>query len=373
MFDGRVRLILSVDLRKYSTHNYRGQRDAQNRLQRLIGYALRRCGVTKVRVQRQEQGDGHLVVFPAWAGDPEVVAALILGLRDGLYHLNLVTGAFGRMRMRAALTQSPLRRSANGYLGDGIVRVNRMLDAPGVRAALEDAEDSDLVVALTPQLHEEIVALHPPGLTADDFRLVELSVPEKNYATEAWLHVPKAGPAPDPHPGGVRWGETATRRALSDYALPSIAVVQIAIAARHVVAASSKVQEWTVAEPDHTTGHHRSHGHSSKVNDDTFDRRPDHHASHPDHDTAHHGAQHHLDPHHPEPHHQHASPQDLHHRHDLHHNGPGGQSHDGHHHGDQHPLPTTPHDNLDQAPGHHDWWHSSWHTHDPGAGHSPHS
>ncbi|TDV35428.1 hypothetical protein CLV71_13415 [Actinophytocola oryzae] len=277
--------MLAVDLRRYSHQPYRGQRDAQNRLRRLVGYVLRRCGLSTVRVQRQEQGDGQLVIFPAWADDTAIAPALILGLRDGLYHLNLFPGASGRIRMRAALAQSPVWRSANGYIGEGIVDVSRLVDSAEVRTALETTDRSDLALAVTSQIHRGIALLRPPGLSLAEFQRTEVAIPAKEYRTEAWLHVPDSGPAPDTREGGVRWGESAARRAMNGYALPTIAILPLAIAARQV-ATRNKVEEWALTD-------HRGRQHPAADAHDSFDEPRDH-GQRDHHDGHHHDGHPHL-------------------------------------------------------------------------------
>lgn len=274
MKQGRRRLILAVDVSGYSKHDYGGQEDAQIRLQRLAGYALRRAGVSTVRVQRQEQGDGQLVLFPAGVDETRLVPSLILGLRDGLYHLNRVPGAFGRLRIRAALGQGPVWRSANGYVGDAVVQVSRLLDATALRAALDEVKTSDLALALSPELYREIICREPSGLETRDFYEADVVIPAKEFRSRAWLHVPEPGPAPDAR-SDVRWGRGGSGvvggavgaaegvlpfspDVVRTYALPSIAVMQAVIMVRHLSAghgagagahaghAPGGLAEWTV-------------------------------------------------------------------------------------------------------------------------------
>jgi hypothetical protein len=345
---GGRRLILAVDLRSYSAHTYAGQHDAQTRLQRVVGYALRRARIARVRVQRQKQGDGQLVVFPPAIDELSVVPSLILGLQDGLYHLNLAPGAFGRMRMRAALGQGPVLRSANGYVGDSVVHVSRLVDAETLRKALEETRDSDLALAVTPELYREILCRDAPGLPAARFERRELAVPGKGFAAEAWLHVPRSSPAVDVRGAAVRWGDSPTLAAMRSHVVPAVAAVHLAEAARYILAPAPQLVEWEIGKlqaheghaQDHAHGHAHGHaqghaqGHAHDASEH-FDEGIGHasgdHADHVDH-VDHHDAHHHdtYGDHHDT--HQHDAYGDHHdvHHHDSHH-------HDSHHdHADDH-------------------------------------
>jgi hypothetical protein len=253
------RLILAVDLRSYSKHSFAGQDDAQVRLQRVMGYALRRARVARVRVQRQQQGDGQLVIFPPALDEPAVVPSLILGLRDGLYHLNLAPGAFGRMQMRAALGQGVVARSANGYVGDSVVRVSRLLDAEVLRKALEQATGSDLALALAPELYREVISHDAPGLPAAQFEHRQMEVPGKDFAAEAWLHLPHSSPGVDLRAAAtVRWGDSPALTTLRAYVVPAVIALHAAETARYLMTSTEPLLEWELDQSgaDASAGQH---------------------------------------------------------------------------------------------------------------------
>jgi hypothetical protein len=201
----RRRLCLSVDLRKYSQHTYTEQADAQARLTRVLAHALKRARVPRVFLQRQPQGDGQLLVLPSGLDEVRALPQLILGLRDGLFRTNFSPGPFGRLRMRAAICQGSLSRSPNGYVGDCVVLASRMVDSGQLRQALEDTQESDLALAITPELYRDVIGQRVPGLPLAEFKLTELTKKDKEFASTAWLYVPKSAPAWDTGPGPVRW------------------------------------------------------------------------------------------------------------------------------------------------------------------------
>lgn len=363
------RLILAVDLRSYSKHTSAGQEDAQVRLQRVMVYALRRARVARVRVQRQQQGDGQLVIFPPAVDESTVVPSLILGLRDGLYHLNLAPGAFGRMQMRAALGQGPVSRSANGYVGDSVVRVSRLLDAEALRSALEQSAGCDLALALAPELYRDVICQEPPGLPAAQFEHRQIVVPSKQFTAEAWLHLPRSSPAADLRAAaGVRWGDSPTQTALSTFIVPAVIAVHAAETARHLLAPSPPLVEWELSYTgtQSNAGQHRppDHEHVDAHFDiglervESADRQDashtgDHGAARDhghDHDHAQ-GLDHHLDAAHEQPSHG------DHYGHEEH-NDHGGHHHHDHDTDDVHAEHATSHDRYGS---HHHGGHADHH------------
>ncbi|MGP3949966.1 hypothetical protein [Streptomyces sp. 7N604] len=339
----RRRLCLAVDLRRYSRHTYTEQADAQARLRLVVEHALRRARILRVRTQQQLQGDGRLVVFPSGTDAVRAVPALILGLRDGLYEANRAPGAFGRMRMRAALGQGSISRADSGYLGDCVVLVSRLVDSDGLRDALERNENSDLALAVPDDLYRDVILQQAHGLSASEFRPVEVVTAKKEFTAGAWLHVPRSAPARDPSPEPVIWGHSPGRTAMREFVVPALAAAHLAAT---VVSHSQALREWVVpGSADTGNGGEYGHGHGGGFDgpDETAPHDGHHaeahhadvHRTDPYHPDAHHGDSYHPDPHHPDPHHPDPHDPDPHHHdpghHDPGHHDPGHGIHDLHH------------------------------------------
>ncbi|NUS10540.1 MAG: hypothetical protein HOY69_03880 [Streptomyces sp.] len=331
------RLLLAVDLRQYSRHDYDQQQDAQYRLRLVVEHALRRARVPRVRVQQQLQGDGQLVVFPPRTDSVRAVPALVLGLRDGLHRANQAPGAFGRLRMRAALSQGPLARADRGYVGDCVVLVNRLLDSEALRRELERATDSDLALALTEDLFRDAVAAQPRGLHTADFHRAEIATPAKGFSATAWLHAPRSAPAADLGPEPVVWGHSPARAAIREYAVPALGAAHLAAT---VLANSTELREWLLPG---TGAHHAAEPPGPSADFDeggvtyAHDAHPDAHDAHGGaHRAGHHGDAHHAGDHAGDAHHagHHAG---GHHGPDAgHHAGDGPHDAEGHHDGEAH-------------------------------------
>jgi hypothetical protein len=300
----RHRLCLAVDLRQYGRHTPEEQLDGQARLVRVIEHAVRRTQISRIRIQRQYQGDGLLAVFPPGIDDVHVVPSLILGLRDGLYQTNQVPGPFGRLRMRSAIGRGSISRAPSGYVGTSVIEVSRMVDSAGLRGELERRECSDLALAITQDLYTGVISLAPPGLPATEFTPATLDNPGKEYATSAWIYVPRAAPARDLSAEAVRWGDTPARSALKEYVVPAISAAPVVTAVGHILV-SSPIREWFLPshekpaddhngpDPDFDDHAYHGHHHDSPVHSHEYD--------------AHHGGTdaHHHDVHHANTHYGH--------------------------------------------------------------------
>ncbi|QJT01521.1 hypothetical protein G9272_15340 [Streptomyces asoensis] len=408
----RRRLCLAVDLRQYSRHGYRAQEDAQYRLRLVVEHALRRARVLRVRAQQQVQGDGQLVVFPARIDAVRVVPALILGLRDGLYQANRTPGAFGRMRMRAALALGSVSRADRGYLGDSVVLVNRLADADGLRDALENEDGSDLALAVPDEMYRDVILPDGRGLAAE-FHRIDVAVVKKEFACGAWLYVPPSAPVRDSRPEPVIWGHSPAHTAMREFVVPALGVAHVAAA---VISHGQTLREWALAVPDtgvsygggnedfdgpdemdardgdsadgHRTGgqqpgahhwgahqgsahlgsghhgsghpgtprlpgpHHADVHHTAPHYGDLH--HPDSHGTGPHHQDAHHDEVHHPAPYHADLYHQDADYADAHHD-EVHHPAPyhGDPYHQDPYHPDPHRDDPGHHDPVDHDPGHH--------------------
>ncbi|MEU6591603.1 hypothetical protein ABZ923_20670 [Streptomyces sp. NPDC046881] len=320
----RRRLCLAVDLRHYSRHTYAEQEDAQYRLRLVVEHALRRARVLRVRAQQQLQGDGQLVVFPTGIDVVRAVPALVLGLRDGLYQANRAPGRFGRLRMRAGLGQGAVSRADRGYVGDCVVLVNRLIDSAEVRRALEADPGSDLALAVSDGIYRDAVLPQAHGLSAGDFRRVDVVLREKDFVSSAWLHVPRSAPARDLRAEPVIWGHSPGRTAMREFVVPALGAAH---AAATVVSHSRTLREWVLPG-----GHGAGPGTSTATaaGDADFDGPDDERHGGPHPGDGQHGHGHRADPHHADPH----GPDDGH--------GPD-PYHPDPHHGDPHqPGPADP-------------------------------
>jgi hypothetical protein len=184
--DGGDRLCVAVDLEGYGRRSDAGQERAQEAIAGLLDAAWR--AARTAAPLRQPNGDGEVALLEP-AAEPEVVVAMLVALRAGLEALNRSTPG-DRLRLRAAAHRGPGRPARNGFAGSGVVRTCRFLGSRALRADLARRPGTDLAVALSDPLFDELRGLVP----VRQFRRVLVLEPAKVFSGHAWLHA--GGPLP---------------------------------------------------------------------------------------------------------------------------------------------------------------------------------
>lgn len=190
---GVRRLCLVVDVEKYSGRRSPAAVDVQDR---LLWAMLQTCRVAEVdpaRCARQDSGDGQLLVLPPGIDEGHVLPSAVRGLRSALHRLNARPGAGGRIRLRASLAQGLVHEAATGFVGAAVVHACRVLDSPQLRAALGARTDSDLALAVTDDLYQDVVTQLSTDPAAEQFAPLEVSVPGKGFRSRGWVYVPAPG------------------------------------------------------------------------------------------------------------------------------------------------------------------------------------
>lgn len=211
------RLMVAVDVHRYSSLDPLGQVDAQQALADALSRAAEAVGLHRSLWRTQPQGDAELAVLPPETDEAAVVADFPRELATSLYRQNRSRKAEHRLRLRVAMHCGVLHLGALGYPGPAPIETCRLLDAPPLKQALAEAADADVALIVSAQLFGDIVAPGYRGLRPHWFRKVPVTVKEysgNGYVTLPGLGPPSAGdpppdsptvsPAPDaPRPGGT--------------------------------------------------------------------------------------------------------------------------------------------------------------------------
>lgn len=205
---GLRRLCLAVDIEKYSARDNADMVRLQRVLLRTLRAACERVGVAWERCGRQAQGDGYLLVLEPDVDETRAVPGLLDGLTAGLAAANGRTAgensAAGQassrktddVRMRVSLHQGIVHEADSGYAGSAVVALFRVLDSAPVRRVLAESPDTDLVVAFSDTLYQDLVGTGYEGLSATGFEKVEIEIAAKNFTGVAWVRAlrPAVGP-----------------------------------------------------------------------------------------------------------------------------------------------------------------------------------
>ena len=179
------RVLVSVDANGYGGPDSRRRYPVQERLSRILDAAAARAGLDRRRWHRHCGGDRELAVLPA--SEPEHIAVdayvreLTMGLTDHNY--DLMEGA--RIRVRMAVHHGVAIPATNGFAGQGVAVVTRLVDCEPVRNALLAAPGASLVVVVSGQVFAETVARRHTTLSPRGFRKVQV-----RDGGDAWLYVP---------------------------------------------------------------------------------------------------------------------------------------------------------------------------------------
>ncbi|WP_426502431.1 ATP-binding protein [Dactylosporangium sp. McL0621] len=183
-------LCLAVDVQGYGARDDIAQGEIQRVLVQLLDTAAVRADVDRRRWQRQTGGDEELALIPAGEAPQRVVGEFCFELAALLHRQSLQAGRGGRLRLRMAIDEGPVRQGANGFVGRAVVGASRLVNSSAARQALADEPDAALVVVLSHVVHRDWVASGRSALDRDQFRRIR--VREKEVDEDAWLWVPGA-------------------------------------------------------------------------------------------------------------------------------------------------------------------------------------
>lgn len=184
------RALLAVDIERSAG---RGN-VALTRIREVLGAALResleQSGIDWAACLRSDLGDGMRVTAPAGVQKTRLIHPLVHELAARLRAHNRTASPATRIRVRIALHAGDVQIGPAGEVtGRPLEVLARLLDAAPLRTALaQAAETVSAAVVVSEHFHEETVRHGYPGIDPDTFRKV--TVTEKEYTADAWLHVP---------------------------------------------------------------------------------------------------------------------------------------------------------------------------------------
>ncbi|WIM94368.1 BN6_48550 family protein [Actinoplanes oblitus] len=194
------RVGFGIDVVDYSSRTAPSRNEVQRRVAGMVERVLEGLGLKPHETDRQDAGDGMMVVLPAGVPTHLALPKLLHGWRACLVADNAAHPA-DRIRLRLAVGSGPFAAAAIGFSDNTIIGIGRLLDSPALRQAVVEHPDADVVALITDRTHEDVVGEGYEGLDANQFRSVEVRV--KTFRRTAWLwtggSVTPAAPAgPEP-------------------------------------------------------------------------------------------------------------------------------------------------------------------------------
>jgi class 3 adenylate cyclase len=181
------RLLVAVDAAGYGGGNDQEHFAVQSGLTAILDVAAARANLRREFWIKQPAGDGELAILPRDEPEPVVVDEYVRCLDEALAAHNANPASRRQIRLRMAVHFGTAMLADNGYAGQGVVAVSRLVESDQVKAALAAAPQACLAVILSRQIFEDVVRQQHVSVPATDF--AQVSVRVKEFQDEAWVKV----------------------------------------------------------------------------------------------------------------------------------------------------------------------------------------
>jgi hypothetical protein len=208
------RLLVAVDAAGYGHGTDQEHFAVQSGLAAVLDTAAARANLRRDLWVKQQAGDGELAILPHDEPEPVIVDQYVRYLDEALTAHNADPAARRPIRLRMAVHFGTAMMADNGYAGQGVVAVSRLVDSAGVKDALAAAPQACLAVILSRQIFDDVVRQGHISVPATDFAKVSVQV--KEFRDEAWVRVVGV-----PHHAAALQDEPANDRPPADSAAPS--------------------------------------------------------------------------------------------------------------------------------------------------------
>ncbi|MBO4208374.1 hypothetical protein [Micromonospora echinofusca] len=208
------RLLISVDMERYSRRSNTQQYEAQRAFQELLREAAGAVGLDRLSWKTQQSGDGELTILPADTQEPRVIGRFVPELNRRLRAYNSSRVAAAQVRLRVALHQGLVHLDGeNGFPGNAVTYVSRLCDAQPLKDALAAFPDAGVALIVSSDIYRDVVTEYPEELRPERFQQIEVHHREKDFREYAWICVIDEyfASAPVPAQTGLREPELADR------------------------------------------------------------------------------------------------------------------------------------------------------------------
>jgi hypothetical protein len=185
------RLLVAVDMEQYSGKTNEQQYESQQTFQRVMREATQAVGLDRVHWMTQRGGDGELAILPGGTPEPIVVGGLVRAMDRSLREHNRYLVPAARVRLRVAVHEGLVHLDGeNGYPGEAVVAVSRLVDAKPLKRALTKLPDAGVGLIVSERIFRDVVSQYLDEVRPERFSRVWVSFPGKGFESEAWIYVP---------------------------------------------------------------------------------------------------------------------------------------------------------------------------------------
>lgn len=176
-------------MERYSPRDNLRQYLAQQLFRDVMAEAVAGIGLERQNWTTQQNGDGELAILPADTSELTVVADFVPALDRILREYNRSLLPEAKVRLRVAIHQGLVHLTgANGFPGDAVVEVCRLLDADPLRQALKAFPHASVALIVSHSIFHDVVRHAYRGLRPERFAQVRVAV--KELVLDAWISVP---------------------------------------------------------------------------------------------------------------------------------------------------------------------------------------
>ena len=182
--------ILGIDIERFSRPEWSDpvRLQLRARLYRLVDRALAQTGIVPTEVIRTDTGDGMWLLVDSQVPAIRLPHPLVTTVAALLVDDNRRSPAAQRLRLRVVAHSGRVLTDHNGHAGQALNLTARLLHASVGRAVLAAFPHAELVLLVSEQLHQRVVACGAPEIDPDGYQPVWVS--EKETSTRAWLYLP---------------------------------------------------------------------------------------------------------------------------------------------------------------------------------------
>ncbi|MER5275252.1 hypothetical protein ABT025_05785 [Streptomyces sp. NPDC002809] len=197
--EARYELVISVDARRSGEYDDIDKTHMRERIYRVLETAFAHARITRDSLHMEDRGDGVLVSVSGQVPVTRLIGLWMVEVHEKLRDENRALRV--PLGLRVGMHVGPVRHDGRGIAGRAVDLACRLADSSVARQLL-DAEQADLVLAVSRSLYEDVVSSGGKFIEPAHYSSARLKLKEGEVT--AWLHLPgrpaPAVPADGPQP-----------------------------------------------------------------------------------------------------------------------------------------------------------------------------
>jgi hypothetical protein len=166
--------------------NRQVQKHVRSSLYKIVATALGKSGVEFGGCYSEDRGDGLLVAVPPDVPTERLIHPCVEYLRAGVRLHNLLSSDVAQLRLRVAVHGAETWTDEHGLVGDGVVHLFRLLDAPEFKRVIQQTHAYVALIA-SEAVYDEVIWHAPDLIDPDDYASV--GIKHKELSGVGWVRL----------------------------------------------------------------------------------------------------------------------------------------------------------------------------------------